>query len=236
MGKLFDKLKQDVRFQEGLKACINCGTCTAICPAASFYNYDPRQIADSLQTYDENVLIELLKSETIWYCGECMSCKTRCPRGNTCGLIISALRALSQDTGYFAESEKGRQQLAIKRTIGKWILDYGYCIHPSVMEPKFHPEQGPTFAWVLDHSNEIYDRLGGNLGKDGPGILRKIPQESLDELHKIFEVTGALERFETLEKVSDAKAKEMGFEIDTDGLDNKYCHHIFTTNNNTHQQ
>ena len=39
---LVELLKKDVRFQEGLTACINCGTCTAICPAAHFYNYDPR--------------------------------------------------------------------------------------------------------------------------------------------------------------------------------------------------
>jgi heterodisulfide reductase subunit C len=41
---LFKKLSEDIRFIEGLTACINCGTCTAICPAAQFYNYDPRII------------------------------------------------------------------------------------------------------------------------------------------------------------------------------------------------
>ena len=44
MGKLYDKLTEDYRIKEGLKACINCGTCTAICPAADFYKYDPRKI------------------------------------------------------------------------------------------------------------------------------------------------------------------------------------------------
>ena len=29
-------LKNDVRFQEGLIACMNCGTCTATCPDARF--------------------------------------------------------------------------------------------------------------------------------------------------------------------------------------------------------
>jgi heterodisulfide reductase subunit C1 len=99
MGKIYDKLKSDFRFQEGLKSCINCGTCSAICPAASFYNYDPREIADTVQSQDDKEIIALLKSETIWYCGECMSCKTRCPRGNTPGLIIASLRSLSQEMG-----------------------------------------------------------------------------------------------------------------------------------------
>jgi len=108
MGKLFDMLKEDIRFVEGLTACMNCGTCTAICPAAEFYNYQPRRIADILQTRDDEQIEALLKSEMIWYCGECMSCVTRCPRGNAPGLLITALRSLSQELGYFVESEKGR--------------------------------------------------------------------------------------------------------------------------------
>lgn len=34
MSKIIDELKQDLRFIEGLKACISCGVCTAVCPAA----------------------------------------------------------------------------------------------------------------------------------------------------------------------------------------------------------
>ena len=145
MGELFVKLAQDVRFVEGLKACINCGTCTAICPAAEFYNYQPRRMVDILQTHDDEQIEALLKSDTIWYCGECMSCVTRCPRGNAPGLLITVLRSVSQDLGYFTESEKGRQQLAIKRTVGKWILEYGYCLFPSEISPENHPEQSPLW-------------------------------------------------------------------------------------------
>ena len=38
MGTLIDQLRKDVLFIEGLKSCINCDTCTAICPAAQFQN------------------------------------------------------------------------------------------------------------------------------------------------------------------------------------------------------
>src|SRR5512140_3294713 len=109
MEKLYDLLLKDIRFVEGLNACMNCGVCTAICPAAEFYNYDPRKIVDDVQERNNETIEELLKSDTIWYCGECMSCKTRCPRGNAPGLLIIALRSLSQELGCFVESEKGRQ-------------------------------------------------------------------------------------------------------------------------------
>ena len=91
---LVELLKKDVRIQEGLTACINCGTCTAICPAAHFYNYDPRIIADTVQRGNEADILDLLESDTIWFCGECLSCKTRCPRNNTPGYIVQALRNL----------------------------------------------------------------------------------------------------------------------------------------------
>jgi len=58
MGKIYDKLVEDVRFVEGIKACFNCGTCTAICAASEFYNYDPRTIADTVQTKDDEKIIE----------------------------------------------------------------------------------------------------------------------------------------------------------------------------------
>jgi heterodisulfide reductase subunit C len=233
MGNLYNLLLQDVRFEEGLNACMNCGVCTAICPAAEFYNYDPRNIVDMVQTKNDDKIVDLLKSDTIWYCGECMSCKTRCPRGNAPGLIIMALRALSQDLGYFVESEKGRQQLAIKRTVGAWILKHGYCLYLEGVGTDLHPEQGPVWDWIQDNYSDIFKRLGANYKGDGPGILRKIPEEAMDEIRKIFDVTGGTERFEKIEEFSKKKAEEMNLKLD-DGIDNDYFRHIYKSNNKSH--
>jgi heterodisulfide reductase subunit C len=233
MENLYNLLLQDIRFEEGLNACMNCGVCTAICPAAEFYNYDPRNIVDTVQTKDDDKIVDLLKSDTIWYCGECMSCKTRCPRGNAPGLIIMALRALSQDLGYFIESEKGRQQLAIKRTVGAWILKYGYCLYLEGVGTDLHPEQGPVWDWIQDNYSDLFKRLGANYKGDGPGILRKIPEEAMDEIRKIFDVTGGTERFEKIEEFSKKKAEEMNLKLD-DGIDNDYFRHIYKSNNKSH--
>jgi heterodisulfide reductase subunit C1 len=234
MGQLYDKLASDIRLEEGLTACINCGTCTAICAAAEFYNYDPREIADQVQSKNDEVIEKLLKGDTIWYCGECMSCKTRCPRGNAPGLIIMALRALSQDLGYFVESEKGRQQIYVKRVIGEWILKYGYCLYMEGVTWESHPEQGPMWDWLQKNWKDVFARLGGNYQGDGPGILRKIPEEALDEIRKIFDITGGTERYENIEKFSKQKAKEMGMELKDTGIDNEYVQHVYKTNNNKH--
>jgi heterodisulfide reductase subunit C1 len=234
MGKLYDLLLGDIRFEEGMNACMNCGVCTAICPAAEFYDYDPRKVVDSVQTKEDDVIIELLKSETIWYCGECMSCKTRCPRGNTPGFIIMALRTLSQKLGYFTESEKGRQQLAIKRTVGENIFKYGYCAATYAVNPKMHPEQGPIWEYILENTDDVFERLGGQLNGIGTGPLRKIPQDALDELKKIFDVTGGTEFFELIEEHSRIKASEMGIQFNSKGIDNDYFVEVYTANNGTH--
>lgn len=233
--ELYLELTKDIRFAEGLKSCMNCGICTAICPAAEFYDYDPRIIAGIVQSKDEKRIEELLKSETIWYCGECMSCKTRCPRGNTPGLIIMALRSLSQDLGYFTESEKGRQQLAIKRVIGENIVYRGYCVLPENLVPEMHPEQGSVGEWIYENKEKVYERVGANYNGDGEGALRKIPQESLDEIYRIFEITGGFDRFDKIEHFSKIKAENMGFKEGEDDYAD-YVNHIFTTNNGKHNR
>ena len=207
MPNLLEQLRKDVRFVEGLKACINCGTCTAICPAAQFYDYDPRLIADTMQRGNETEIEELLKSNTIWYCGECLSCKTRCPRGNTPGYIIQSLRNLAQQNGYFAFSERGRQQLQIKRNVGENMLKYGYCVYIDEIDTKKDPEQGPIWDWYRKNAKTILKKLGANFKGNGAGTLRKVSDTDMEEFRKIFAETGAIERFETIEKECDEKGR-----------------------------
>jgi heterodisulfide reductase subunit C1 len=219
---LYERLNQDIRFEEGLKACMNCGICTAICPAAEFLDYDPRVLLTIVQTKDDIQIETLLKSDFIWNCGQCMSCKMRCPRGNFPGMIINVLRKVSQETGYFIESKKGRQQYAIMQTIGQNILNYGYCIHPSVVKPEMHPEQGPVWEWVYENRNEIFKRLGANLDREGSGAMRKISDTALTELKSIFDITGGTELWNSIEKFSKEKAQEEGYGTDEEGMKNYF--------------
>jgi heterodisulfide reductase subunit C1 len=235
MENYIDLLKQDIRFIEGLNACMNCGVCTAICPAAEFYDYDPRKVVDIVQSGDNEEVEKLLKSETIWYCGECMSCKTRCPRGNTPAFVIMALRTISQKLGFFTESEKGRQQFAIKRTVGENIFKYGYCVATYAVSPEMHQEQGPIWEYILNHTSDVYERLGGgHINELGVGPLRLIPDDAKEELKKIFEVTGGNDLFNTIEEYSKKKAEEMGLQYDETGIDNAYFTEVFTANNKKH--
>lgn len=213
MPTLYDQLEKDVRFREGMKACINCGVCTAICPAAEVSDYDPRMVMNTVQLRDEAELEILLKSDTIWRCGECLSCKTRCPRGNVPCYVIQALRALSIETGLFMESEQGRKQLAIKRTVGDHILKYGYCVYIDEVDLETYPEQGPVWDWMRKNRNSMMKRLGTSYGEYRSGTLRNTNKQSLEDLKKIFDETGGTARFEKIEKYSSEKAKELNMEF-----------------------
>ncbi|GFI54477.1 4Fe-4S dicluster domain-containing protein [uncultured Alistipes sp.] len=230
MGKYFDMLLEDIRVREGLKSCMNCGVCTGVCPAAEFYDYDPRQIVNTVLTRDDEQIERLLRSETIWYCGECLSCRPRCPRGNTPAYVIQGLRTLSQRLGFFVESEKGRQQLAIKRLIGDNILKTGYCLVPRNIKPELHPEQGAVWEWITRNDEEVYGRFTPVYGAEGQGALRRIDEESMRELHRIFDVSGGREFYDTIERHSERKAREMGF----DGADDDYMMQTYTTNSEKH--
>ncbi|MCX4262820.1 MAG: 4Fe-4S dicluster domain-containing protein [Alistipes sp.] len=230
MGKYFDMLLEDIRVREGLKSCMNCGVCTGVCPAAEFYDYDPRQIVNTVLTRDDEQIERLLRSETIWYCGECLSCRPRCPRGNTPAYVIQGLRTLSQRLGFFVESEKGRQQLAIKRLIGDNILKTGYCLVPRNIKPELHPEQGAVWEWITRNDEEVYGRFTPVYGAEGEGALRRIDEESMQELHRIFDVSGGREFYDTIERHSERKAREMGF----DGADDDYMMQTYTTNSEKH--
>lgn len=189
MGYLLQYLKKDPRYEESLNACMNCGMCTAICPAAEFYDYDPRRICDVVQRGEEEELEQLLKGDEIWYCGQCMSCKTRCPRGNAPGELVNVLRKASQELGYSEESRLGRQQKGLRREILEGILETGYCVYPDRVDPAAHPEQGPVWKWYRDHIGEVAPRFGANYHGSGPGALRDIPEADLKEVRRIFEVT-----------------------------------------------
>lgn len=200
MGLLVEELKQDIQYQYGMNACLNCGVCTAICPAAEVYDYSPRAVMNICQDEDEEGLRELLTSDTIWFCGQCFSCKTRCPRSNSAATVILALRRLSVRHGYFAESEKGRQQLIAKRVFGENLLKRGYTLLAENITPEHFPELGDNWDYLFAHREEMRAWWDVPMDlEDQPGSHRVIPEKDMEELRAIYRHTGATDLMEAIE-------------------------------------
>ncbi len=91
------KAEADFRLDRacGHEKCMQCGRCTASCPAAFEYgDYRPREVLRQLQLGNRAALNDIL-----WRCGQCYSCAARCPRNNSAGTAILALREAAISAG-----------------------------------------------------------------------------------------------------------------------------------------
>lgn len=62
---------------ERLKDCIQCGTCSGVCPLSIYMDHTPRQL---MALTREGFKAEVLASQTIWLCASCYACTVECPR------------------------------------------------------------------------------------------------------------------------------------------------------------
>ena len=72
--------------------CHQCGKCSSGCPAADFFDFRPRRIVAMVQL---GMIKELLTSEVIWNCAQCLLCSERCPRDSGPSEVIQALQNLA---------------------------------------------------------------------------------------------------------------------------------------------
>ncbi len=72
--------------------CHQCGKCSSGCPAANFFDFRPRRIIAMVQL---GFIEELLESEDIWKCAQCLACKERCPRDVAPYDVIQALQNMA---------------------------------------------------------------------------------------------------------------------------------------------
>ena len=107
----------------------------------------------------------------------------------------------------------------------------GYCIVPRLVKPELHPEQGTVWQWIYDNDKEVYGQFTPVYMRHGAGALRRLDEQSLEEINKIFEVSGGKEMFDSIEEHSDRKARELGY---GEGADQQYMMDVFLHNNNEH--
>lgn len=63
---------------EALESCIQCGTCSGVCPLSIYMDHTPRQV---MALTRGDFKREVLTSQTIWLCASCYACTVECPRG-----------------------------------------------------------------------------------------------------------------------------------------------------------
>ena len=81
---------------EGIRLCIQCGTCTASCPNADKMEHTPSELIAMARA---GMKKEVLSSNAMWYCLSCYMCTVRCPRGIKQTDLMHALEYLSIQAG-----------------------------------------------------------------------------------------------------------------------------------------
>lgn len=61
---------------ERIRTCLQCGSCSGVCPYGFAMDYPPRSIIAALRAND---LTPVIDSETAWLCVSCFACSYVCP-------------------------------------------------------------------------------------------------------------------------------------------------------------
>jgi len=197
------------------QSCMSCGLCTSVCTAAQYFDdYNPRCIVDAALSKDEDRLVALLRSDTLWLCGQCGSCKAQCPRGNNVMGLVSSLRTLAQLKGYHLDSVRGRQQYAARHLWAGNFWNRACSLYFRNAAGPHFPDFGPRHAQYVRTQEEQHARVGGHPDTDGFFGGRKVSVPTLRELRRCVELGGTLLLWERIEEHAQAQAKELGMGID----------------------
>ena len=83
---------------EKLFSCIQCGTCSGMCPISPYMDYTPRQIIAMIRAGFKG---DVLGSYTTWLCASCYSCTVECPKDIKLTDIMYAAKRLAIREGVY---------------------------------------------------------------------------------------------------------------------------------------
>lgn len=73
--------------------CIQCGTCSAVCPMGEHMDLLPRKFIHMCRL---RMRERVLRSNTPWVCATCCECLVRCPNGVDIPKVMESIRLLAQ--------------------------------------------------------------------------------------------------------------------------------------------
>ena len=73
----------------GVRKCMRCGKCTAVCPAFDEMEYHPHQF---VYMVEKGQIDKLAATNSIYRCLSCFACIECCPRGVEPAKLVEAVR------------------------------------------------------------------------------------------------------------------------------------------------
>ena len=158
-------------------SCLQCGTCTSICPWNQVLSYSPRRILRQL-AMDSGT--EQSIDQAVWSCVTCNACGANCPRGIEIIDVMKAVRELNVSSGripgpfaaplaslnsdgnpWGAAREK-RTQWSRNLNIPDFKPDHDYCLFTcctTAYDPS-NTEAGRALPQLLERAGVSFGTLG----------------------------------------------------------------------------
>jgi len=147
-----------------LQRCMQCGTCTGVCPWPVVKEYSPRQVIRLA-----SLGLEGFEQEDLWNCVTCNTCVLRCPRGIDLIDVQRACRAVMLETG--SGPDTYRTPLASLRSDGNpWSgeREERYAWAAELGLPDFMSKHEYLFFTCC---TQAYDPRNKKAGRDLAGLL-----------------------------------------------------------------
>ena len=207
LEEIFADIQADFRYDHELNGCLNCGICTATCPAAHYYDFSPREIVQLLWTENLDGIYDAMQ-EKIWACAQCYTCAARCPFGNSPGGLIMLMREAAIKHGM----ESAKNVLRPFSRVMLKLISTGNQLAPDMITADHFPDWGPNISKVeapLKVLRQAIPMPTLNTTKTAWEVNLKTSVE----LYTIWEATGVLDQLETID--------ENLFDVITDIMDEK---------------
>ena len=194
MEEVFQDIQSDFRFDHELNGCLNCGICTATCPAAHYYDFSPREIVQLLWTENIEGIYDAMQ-EKIWSCAQCYTCAARCPFGNSPGGLIMLMRETAIKHGM----ESAKSVLRPFSRVMLKLISTGNQLSPDMISNDAFPDWGPNICKV----DAPLKLLRAAIPVPTLNTIKTAWETNLKtsvELYTIWEETGVLDQLETIDE------------------------------------
>ena len=191
---IFADIQSDLRYDHELNGCLNCGICTATCPAAHYYDFSPREIVQLLWTENLEGIYDAMQ-EKIWACAQCYTCAARCPFGNSPGGLVMLMR----ETAIKHQMKSAKDVLRPFSRVMLKLISTGNQLSPDMIQPDHFPDWGPNIQKVEGDLKTLRKAIPMKTLQTTDTAWEVALKTSV-EMYTIWEMTGVLKQLETMDE------------------------------------
>jgi len=185
------EVKNHPAFHDYYHSCINCGNCTAVCPAFRFADFAPRIVVQKVMHAEaEPELLYQMVDQYIWACYQCYACWDVCPAQNNPGGLVAILKEAAVRQGL----DSAKKTLEPYSRILYKVMTTGTQITPDMHSTiGLFRDWGPHKAELAKHLKEYRDAVPVESLAGVHDKSWQVDQRTMDELLIIEKEAGVIE-------------------------------------------